>query len=188
MENTLKITSPEANDEESHLITDVFNTLGVEPEVAKPEISALGFNESQFNGLGDDSQFNDVIEVSAFTKPSMVGRFLDREPHQENELVKRARLMSERQENLEPGKKDQGLFEQPQNFPDLDTSGIEVEVTHHIDKEFGDGDGSFIGFKEHNSYDGEEVNDIFGEKKSPNCPDEDNIPITPQMGVPVRFS
>jgi hypothetical protein len=157
----------------------------------KPDISGLGFNESQFNNNFEDSQYKDVIEESVFAKPSLIGNFLQIDNEGETELVKRFRK-SNFQENFVVRKSDKNketqkklnneMFDQPQNFPDLDTSGIEIDDDKHIiDNEFGAG--SFIGgIKEHNSFEAEDNNNMFDPKPSPFVPNENNIPITPQVG------
>lgn len=185
----------EPKEEDTQLLREVFGNLGVYQMEQKQEISALGFNESQFNCIGEDSQYNDVIEISAFAKPSMIGRFLDKDGTPENELVKRARLISDidipfnRKSSIVEKNKDENQepanFEEPQYFLDLDTSGIAGDALHHIDREFGDGDGSFIGFREHNSHEAEDANEFFDPKPSPGLPNEDNIPITPQIKLGV---
>jgi hypothetical protein len=157
----------------------------------KPDISGLGFNESQFNNNFEDSQYKDVIEESVFAKPSLIGNFLQIDNEGETELAKRFRksnfqenfVVRKSDKNKEPQKKlNNEMFDQPQNFPDLDTSGIEIDDDKHIiDNEFGAG--SFIGgIKEHNSFEAEDNNNMFDPKPSPFVPNENNIPITPQVG------
>jgi hypothetical protein len=185
----------EPKEEDTQMLRDVFGRLGTFQMEPINDVSALGFNESQFNCIGEDSTYNDVIEISAFAKPSMLGRFLDKDTTPENELVRRSRLISDIDQypmnsgNLlknkiknknEDGDGDEdhdGFETSPQYLSDLDTSGIAFDAPNHvdpsgmggdtlhnIDKEFGDG--SFMGFKEHNSHEAEDVNDFFDYKRS----------------------
>ena len=200
LKNAVKEAKQDGHGDETTLLRAVFNHMGGEPTSAKPEVSALNLNESEF-GMAEDSQMNDVIEFSNFAKPSMVGRFLDYNNPDENKLAERFRKKNVQdqqrdsqkhrgsqievvEQNLESSSRNE-LFEEPQNFPDLDTSGIDIEATHHIDKDFGDGDGSFIGFRDHNSFEAADNNDIFDPKPSPFCPNENQIPITPQVSLKV---
>lgn len=64
------------NNNEDTLIQGMLKQFGGnEVTPTKPEISALQFNESQFN-FQEDSQMNDIIEVSNYAKPSDAARFL----------------------------------------------------------------------------------------------------------------
>lgn len=78
-------------DEESLLLRDAFNNLGWEDSLnPQQEISGLGFNESQFQGIGDDSQYNDIFEISAFGKQTIIDKFADYDtPKEESILMKK---------------------------------------------------------------------------------------------------
>lgn len=145
-------TNEEGNgEEESMLLRDVFNNLGQE-ETLNPqqELSGFGFNDSQFQGIGDNSQYNDVLEISAFERQTIMDKFGDYDIPKDSILQKRNRLSSEIVDPERNGKdgrsqpdqneKEKSLdcmFEQPQNFPDLDTSRIVTNDPHIIETEFG---------------------------------------------------
>jgi hypothetical protein len=173
----------------------VFNNIpGNDLAPTKPEISCLQLNESEFN-LQDDSQMNDIIEVSNYAKPSEVGRFLDGgQPHAESSLVQRFRKTLGKEDNWRDSdpmqevegetlpqiqhkkkdKPDDGLF------MDLDTSGIAGDPENQpFDKNFElDNDNSFVG--------GIGDNNIFAPRGSSFGPEEPkDIPFTPQMGSDV---
>ena len=117
----------------------------------------MEFNQSQFQGIGEDSQYNDVLEISAIQKPSIIDTYLDKQSPQENGYLKRDRFSSgkdfsdknnsERKDSQNsvttPQKKRNDNLEQPQNFPDLETSAIAADNNHMYEKEFEDG--SFVG-------------------------------------------
>lgn len=174
------------------LFDNVFKKMGGDVINQKPELSALNLNESEFN-MPEDSRFNDIIEVSNFAKPSEIGRFLDgTDDANEQELVRRFRKAApenkplfdkhrKQSDFLAPtaGKKDDDIFQEPQNFPDLDTSGIAVEAPHHFDKDFADGDNSFVGFQDRNSFEAED--NALEAGQSPFDQIQVKVPITPQV-------
>ena len=199
-ENELSFKAQEENEkaDESMLLRKTMNKLAVDPINHKPEISALNLNESQFN-FAEDSQMNDIIEVSHFAKPSEIGRFLEgNDDGNEHELAKRFRKYKpEESDNQRKSDKNtnkleelandikntkQNIFKEPENFPDLDTSDIAFEAPHHFDKEFGDKDNSFTGSQEHNSFEAEINNDIFNSKGEPFMAKDFKPLSTPQVG------
>lgn len=184
------------NTNDSIILQSTLNRLKVENLNQKPELSALNFNESQFN-FGEDSKMNDIIEISHFAKPSEIGRFLEGNYEgNDHELAKRFRkFRPEEPENQRKSDKsseklteltkeikntNQDIFKEPENFPDLDTSDIAFEAPHHIDKEFGDRDDSFVGFPEHNSFEAEN-NNAFESKGRPLSPNAFKPLSTPQV-------
>jgi len=156
-ERILKQTKQEGKaEEDTQLLREVYHNLGPTDSVnPNQEISCLGINESQFQGIGEDSQFNGVLDISEFQKESILEKYEMYEEHRESELLQRNRISSEistqskaidrRKSGLskrEPLKSPQNLFDQSQNFPDFETSAIGTDGLHMIDNEFGDG--SFI--------------------------------------------
>ena len=168
-----------------------FGTLAVN----KPESSVLNFNESEFN-LADDSQAKDIIETSNFTKPSDIERFTDKNEDNKQELTKRFRKIDSKKLKLQKENKSHDnfdiftteakqiqndIFQEPTNFPDLDTSDIAVDAPHHWDKDFGDKNDSFIGYQERNSFEAENNNDLFDFKEASCSPIEFKYLSTPQV-------
>jgi len=184
------------NNNETQLIRDAINNLNTHGLDEKNEISALAFNDSQFN-QNDDSQMKDLVEESVFTKPSMIGRFLDNDSSNDNEIAKRFRrtgyeekkLIQENKNRIIDQKNQENdgnkmMLKEPQFFPGLDTSGIDQDITHHhYDKEFGANDGSFVGMNEQNNFGAEEEGNMFSKKPSKYCQDGSNFPIIPSIGT-----
>lgn len=151
---------------EDTVLRAVFNNIGaVGLHPSKPEISALHLNDSEFN-FAEDSQMNDIIEVSNYAKPSEIGRFLDHNNNlnAEASLIQRFRKRSTLgDKNRESGKDDEELEvdqpikvmnkpKLPDPFADLDTSGIAGDFDNNsFDKDFEPGeDHSFVGQLEEN--------------------------------------
>lgn len=197
-DNELSFKNIQAVDKtnDSLLLQNTINRLKVDNINQKPETSALNFNESQFN-FGEDSQMNDIIEISHFAKPSEIGRFLEgNDESNEHELARRFRKykpdenenqrksdktndkLEELTKNIKNEKQD--IFKAPENFPDLDTSDIAFEAPHHFDKEFGDKDDSFVGFPEHNSFEAE-ANNAFVPNREPFAVKDFKPLSTPQV-------
>lgn len=186
----LKDSRHEQREDETQLLNEVFKNMGGEPTVPRQDISALDFNESQFNGP-DDSRINDVFEMSRISKPSIIGRMFSGEKNMDNSHLNVYKHKTDIQElkakifGKDPNTaKDPKptIFDNLQNFPELDTSGIDVDATHHIDKDFDDEDNeeSFMATKTLKQ-DSLPIGNIFGARPSPIEPG--NLPITPQMGM-----
>ena len=176
---------------------------GNETTPTKPEISALQFNESQFN-FQEDSQMNDIIEVSNYAKPSDA-RFLDgitsnpshsivaqfKKHHKTSDLEYFDDQKNDRKDPNEyhESKKENksstipvsNKIENP--FADLDTSGIDGGPDHNpfvTNFDAGD-DNSFIGLgtlPSNNIFSPNKQNDV--EQEEPLYPI--NPPKTPCLG------
>ena len=161
----------------------------------RPEASTLNMNESEFNFI-DDSQINDIIEVSNFAKHSEMWKLTDKYDHQDHNITKQYRKINNDTEknkkenrntynfeifNSEMKHLKDNIFHEPSNFPDLDTSDIAIDAPHHLDKEFGDKNDSFIDIQEHNSFESSQTKDIFDLGVASWSPIEFKLIWTPQV-------
>lgn len=110
----------------------------------KPEPSFLNVNESEFN-LAENSFDKDIIETSNCSRPADFERLVDKNIDNRQELKKRFRKLDSKnnikkdQRNCEDfdifttevKQPNNEVFQEPTNFPDLDTSDIAVDAPHH---------------------------------------------------------
>lgn len=193
------------NQNEDTILRDVFNNIGgTELPTSKPEISALQLNESEFN-FHDDSQMNDIIEISNYAKPSEVQKFLDgNHPNSDNSLVQRFRKPAQRGSNVNNFHHDMDednenydmpievhnddIEDEPQQihdaFLDLDTSGIDGDPDNQpFDKNFElDGDNSFVGGLANNNVFSSEPPKFDNDDEALHASNSSKVPITPHLG------